>query len=57
MKNLITDKKKSQCEITDELSDLELLGAILNSVNPLVNSKKEKGGHYCSYKKYVLVQH
>lgn len=27
-------KKKTQCEITAELSDPELSGALLNSVNP-----------------------
>ena len=55
MKNLVA--KKTQCEMTAELSDPELSGALLNSVNPPCKLKEEKGGHYCSYMKYVLIQH
>jgi hypothetical protein len=55
MKNLVA--QKTQCEITAKLSDPELSGVLLNSVNPPCKLKEEKGGHYCSYMKYVLIQH
>jgi len=34
MKNLVAKEEKKQCEINAELSDSELSGAPLNSVNP-----------------------
>ena len=42
MKNLVA-KEKTQCEITAELSDPELSGALLNSVNPPCKLKEGEG--------------
>ena len=50
-------KRKRQCAITAKLLDPELSGALLNSVNAPCKLKEQKGGHYCSYMKYVLIQH
>ena len=40
MKNLVA---KTQCEITAELLDPELLGALLNSLNPTCKFKEGEG--------------
>ena len=55
MKNLVA--KITQCEISAELSNPELSGAFLNSVNSPCKLKEEEGGHYWCYMKYVLMQH
>ena len=43
MKNLVAKRNKTQCEITSELLDPELLGAFLTSVNPPCKPKEGEG--------------
>ena len=53
-KNLdVNSQKITQIEITAVLSDPELSGAFLNSVNS--SFKKRRKSHCCSSKKQVLV--